>query len=337
MEHILDKDFVLKTAARTLADNLGLSISASSKILDILSDLFGEIDFISSKNNLSVTIVDNDIIIRNFTGCKELAGCQKSSIMQYIRSIKKLMGFSGKDLLHIHSNDIRRFLLDYERTVSKITADNCRRNLNVFFQFMEDEGYIPKNPCKRIPKIKEEIKYKRFYTDLEMEHMRDNCHTKQETALIDLLLCTGLRVSEVSHIRLPEIDWERRTIIIHGKGNKDRIVPFTVRCKKHLQEFLIERGIKTSQFLFCSGRNPHRNLKNYSIQRIVKRIGSRANLPDITVHCFRRWLACDLNRKGMDFTVIQAILGHSSFQTTQRHYLDKNPDKMQYLYNLLVS
>lgn len=206
-----------------------------------------------------------------------------------------------------------------------------------FFQFLEDEEYITKNPVRKIPRIKEDIRYKRFYTDLEIESMRDACLDKRELAIVDLLISTGLRVSEVSGILLTEIDWERRTAIIHGKGGRDRVVPFSIRCKKHLQEYLLERGINITPYLFCSLKKPYRKLGKDSINRIVKDIGIRVGLPDITVHCFRRWLASDLNKKGVDPTIIQEILGHSSFETTQKHYLSKVCDKISYIHNIYAS
>ena len=130
--------------------------------------------------------------------------------------------------------------------------------------------------------------------------MRDACIDKRELALIDLLISTGLRVSEISNVALSEIDWENRVIIIHGKGGKDRVVPFSVRCKKHMQEYLMERGRYLSHFLFCSNKKPYNKLCKGSINKIVKNIGTRVGLPEITVHCFRRWLASDLNKKGVD-------------------------------------
>ena len=247
-----------------------------------------------------------------------------------------MLRFYQKDLINITTDDVRRFLLNYEKTVCKTTANNCRRNLNIFFQFMEDEEYIIKNPVKKIPKIKEGKKYKRFYTDLEIESMRDACIDRRELALIDLLISSGLRVSEVSNIMLTEIDWESRTIIIHGKGDKDRIVPFTVRCKKHLQEYLLERG-KISEYLFCAYKKPYNKLSTGTINKIVKTVGTRIGLPDITVHCFRRWLASDLNKKSVDPTIIQEILGHASFETTQKHYLSKSYDKMSYIHNIYAA
>lgn len=333
----IDKDYLFKTITRSIYDELELNQYQMNVIMNTLTSVFKDIEFSSSKNMLSINKSSNDIIIKNFSGCKILAGIAKSSIEQYVLSVNKLIEYTKKDLINTTTDDIRKYLLFYQKTVSKSTADNRRRNLSTFFQFMEDEGYIQKNPCKRISKIKEDIKFKRFYNDMEIETMRDCSKTKKEIALIDLLCCTGMRVSEVSNIKVSEINWENRTIVIHGKGNKDRIVPFTVRCKKHLQEFILDRGTNLSKYLFCTSKNPHGKLSKSSIQKIVKDVGKRANLPDITVHCFRRWLASDLNRKGMESTLIQEILGHTSFETTRKHYLDKSIDKMQYTYNLFVS
>ncbi len=332
-EAIIDKDYLFKTVTRIMGEEMQFTNIQMHQSMNILTTVFSNVDFVSSKNMLSVDRCQNSIILKNFTGCKKMSGVKESSINQYLYSISSLLHFCNKQLIDFTTDDIRRFLLYYEKTVCKTTANNCRRNLNVFFQFMEDEEYIKKNPMKKIPNIKEDIKYKRFYTDLEIESMRDACVNKRELALIDLLISTGLRVSEVSNILVSDISWEQRTIIVHGKGSKDRIVPFSIRCKKHLQEYLIER-IYNGEFLFCSMRKPYNKLTKASINQIVKSIGSRVGLPNITVHCFRRWLASDLNKKGIDPTIIQSILGHSSFETTQKHYLSKSYDKISYIHNI---
>lgn len=336
-EKSINKDYLFKTAATIICEEMHFSNIQMRRFINILTEVFAGIDCISSKNELSLERCQDTIIIKNFIGCKKMSGVKDNSIDQYVRSIMALLDFCKKDLISVCTDDIRRYLLYYEKNVCKTTADNCRRNLNVFFQFMEDEGYISKNPVKRIPKIKEEKRIKRFYTDLEIESMRDACKNTRELALIDLLISTGLRVSEVSSILLSEINWDKRTIIIHGKGGKDRVVPFSVRCKKHMQEYIIERGINLSPFLFCAYKKPYSKLCKGSISKIVKDIGIRVELPNITVHSFRRWLASDLNKKGVDPTAIQEILGHSSFETTQKHYLDKSTNKICYIHNIYAS
>lgn len=330
----IDKENLLKMAVRILSDELHFDNEQAHRIMNIFTTIFEDVDFIATEYMLSVDKCQNEIIIKNFMGCKKMSGIKDSSIEQYIISVSTLLRFINKNLVDIDTNDIRRFILQYEQSVSKVTANNCRRNLNVFFQFMEDEGYIIKNPVKRIPKIKEEKRLKRFYTDFEIESMRDACENKRELAIIDLLISTGLRVSEVSNILLSEINWEERTIIIHGKGDKDRIVPFSVRCKKHLQEYLLERGIFISDYLFCSFKKPYNKLGTESINKVVQKIGSRVGLPKITVHCFRRYMASDLNKKDVSPIVIQRILGHSSFETTQKHYLSDSQDKISYIHNV---
>ncbi len=337
MNQKIDKDYLFKTVVRIMGEEMHFDNKQMHKSINILTSVFSDVDFISSKNFLSTERCKDTIIIKNFMGCKKMSGVKENSIEQYLLSVNSLSNFCRKELIDISTDDIRRFLLFYEKSVCKTTADNCRRNLNVFFQFMEDEEYIRKNPVKKIPKIKEEIKYKRFYTDLEIESMRDACITRRELAIIDLLISTGLRVSEISNILLSDIDWENRMIIIHGKGSKDRFVPFSVRCKKHLQEYLSDRGRDISISLFCSMKKPYLKLGKSSINNIIKDVGKRVNLPDITVHCFRRWLASDLNKKGVDPAIIQEILGHSSFTTTQKHYLDKTTNKVCYMHNIYAS
>lgn len=335
--NVIDKDYLFKTVARIMGEEMHFTSIQMNQSISILTTVFSEVDFISSKKMLSTDSCPNITIIKNFIGCKTIEGIKEGSIKQYVGSVNNFLNFNKKDLITVTSDDVRRFLLVYEKRVCKTTADNCRRNLNIFFQFMEDEGYIQKNPVKKIPKIKDSIKYKRFYTDVEIESIRDACQTKKELALIDLLTSTGLRVSEVSNILISEIDFENRTIVIHGKGGKDRVVPISVRCKKHLQEYLLERGISLSSYLFCTSRKPYGRVASSSINNLLHIIGSRVGLPEITVHCFRRWFATSLNKRGADFTIIQAIMGHASFATTQKHYLDKSIQKIQYLYDLYVS
>lgn len=332
----IDKDYLFKVTVRMIGEEMHFNDMQMQKSINILTNVFSGVDFVSSQNMLSLDKCHNSTIIKNFCGCKRMGGLKDSTLEQYTYSISSLIRFTKKDLISITTDDIRRFLLNYEKNVCKTTANNCRRNLNVFFQFMEDEEYITKNPVKKIPRIKEEIKYKRFYTDLEIESMRDACKDKRELALIDLLISSGLRVSEVSNVLLSEINWDERTILIHGKGGKERIVPFSVRCKKHLQEYVTERDFK-GDYLFCSLRKPYKKISKSSIGKIIKEIGTRVGLPNITVHCFRRWLASDLSKKGADVTVIQDILGHASFETTQKHYLSKSYNKMTYVHNVYAS
>jgi len=333
----MDKDQLFRTIVRMMADQMDLSTTQMHQGLNILTNMFQNIELVCEKELPATFDNTNEMLIKNYLGCKRMQGCSESTLKAYYNTLITFERYSKKEFIHVDTNLIRRFLMDYESRVRRTTADNCRRNLNTFFQFLEDENYIAKNPCRRIPKIKDDSRIKRFYNDMEIETMRDCCNTKRELALVDLLISTGLRVSEVPKIRIDEIDWEQRTILIHGKGGKDRIVPFSTRCKKHLLEYIEDPSHGSSNYIFCSSHSPHYQLRKESVQQIIKTVGKRANLPQITVHCFRRWFATDLNKKGVEPAVIQQLLGHESFATTQKHYLDNPISKTIMAHNIYAA
>lgn len=332
----LEKEKLFNLVVVNSSYELGLSNTQSQQLFIILNKTFMDIELETSSCALDTEVVRNDILIRNFIGCKKLGGIKDSSIQAYVQTLKQFLDFRELVLLKTTTDDVRRFLLDYERKVSKRTADNARRNLNSFFQFLEDDGYIIKNPVKKIKQIKDPERIKKFYTDLEMEEMRDCCQNKRELAMVDFLMSTGLRVSELSNAKISDIDWNERMISVIGKGDKQRIIPFSQRANKHLQAYLNSRN-GDSEYLFCGYNSPYNKLSKYAINSQIKKIGSRAGLPNITVHCFRRWFASDLCKKGVDIEVIQYILGHSSFQTTSSYYIKNNIDKVKHMHNIYAN
>lgn len=275
-------------------------------------------------------------MIRAFVGCKKLGGIKDSTLKAYLCTLKQFLTYRELSLVNVTTNNIRDFLLTYETKASKRTVDNARRNLNSFFQFLEDEGYIEKNPCKRIKEIKTENHIKRFYTDLEMESMRDNCITKREIAIVDFLLSTGVRVSELGNIKLSDVNWNERTVSVIGKGDKERIIPFSARAKKHIDEYLNDRE-GDSIYLFCQSKVPYAKMSKGALTRTIHNIGDRAGLPDITIHCFRSWYASDLCKKGVDLDVVQYLLGHSSINTTLKCYVKNSLDKVRQIHEIYVN
>lgn len=92
------------------------------------------------------------------------------------------------------TDDLRSYLAEYQQinNCSKVTVDNIRRNLSSFFSWLEEEDYILKSPMRRIHKIKTKQQVKEIISDEMIEKMRDNCKTKRDLAIIDLLYSTGI-------------------------------------------------------------------------------------------------------------------------------------------------
>lgn len=320
----------------TILTNMNNSLSKSqmSILLSVLTSSFDSVDILPKETALSTSFADNTFYLETYLAVKKLAGLQKSTLNAYKYEIKRFLDETGCDVSKVETNTIRKYLYNRQKYTSNTTVDNTRRYLNCFFQFLVDEKYIDKNPLKPIPKIKEISKYIKFGNDYEIELLRDNCKTDRELALIDLLISTGLRVHEVSQIKLSDIDWNRRIILIHGKGAKDRVVPFSVRACKHLQDYLNNRK-QNSPYLFCRTRKPYDiEPSKAMINDLFVKIRNRTGVNDITIHGVRRWFATYMNNHGADSTVLQDIMGHASFSTTKKFYLDKNIQHITQVHNL---
>lgn len=311
-----------------------LSRDQSAMLLSVLTSALESVEVTPNETALSSAFADNNFYINTYLAVKKLAGLQESTLIAYEYEIKRFVDVTGCDIPRVETNTVRKYLYDRQKISSNKTVDNIRRYLNCFFQFLADEGYVPKNPVRQIPKIKDESRMARFGSDYEIELLRDNCKTDKELALMDLLISTGLRVHEVPQIKLTDINWDNRIILIHGKGAKDRIVPFSVRAAKHLQDYLQGRKEK-SVYLFCRTKKPFdEQMSKDTISSMFRRIRKRAGIKDITIHGVRRWFATYMNDHGADSTVLQDIMGHASFATTKKFYLDKNIQHITQVHSL---
>ena len=332
----VDKETLFKSVIQQYSELYPMTMNQGNDLLKVLTLVFEKVDMNIQEGALSTQITANEIIVKNFLGVKQLSGKRKSTVKAYKHAIDFFISNTGYDLINITTNDIRRFLLWYQNSgASMVTVNNARRVLNLLFQFMEDEGYIDRNPCKRISYIKCEKPIKRFYSDAEMECIRDACKTTRELAIVDFLQSTGVRVSELSNIKLSDVNFDKDIILIHGKGGKDRYVYMNARASKHVRDYIKERP--SGEYLFCGSHRPYDNLKKDTINHIISKIGARVDLPDITVHDFRRWFANDLNRKGVDIRIIQQLLGHESFTTTQNYYLQVDNEKARQAHNIFAN
>ncbi len=140
--------------------------------------------------------------------------------------------------------------------------------------------------------------------------VRDQC-------IIELALGTGLRVSELSALKLEEIDLKRggnSLVVRHGKGDKHRQVKFSSSLKTTIQEYLDYRA-SDSEYLFPSQRQDH--MFPTAIQKVFKKWAKHSGLPErFSVHSCRHFYASELLRVSKNLRLVQQQLGHSSPQTT---------------------
>ena len=115
------------------------------------------------------------------------------------------------------------------------------RCIKSIFKWTHEEGHIPKNPAAKLKEPKLGKRIPKFLSDLEIEHLREACHTTMEKALFEFFYSTGCRIGEVVKLNRDDIDFRYKFSIVHGKGDKEREVYFNTRCSIWLKRYLDER------------------------------------------------------------------------------------------------
>ena len=274
--------------------------------------------------------MENSKLIDKFLSAKKIEGCSIKTI-EYYRNIILKMTMSIKKLIKtITTEDLRKYLSDYkeENKSSLTTIDNMRRIFSSFFAWLEDENYIVKSPARRIHRVKTAKVMKNTFSDENIEQMRDLCKNDiRNLVLIELLLTTGMRVGELVNLNIPDINFEERSCIVLGKGNKQREVYFDAKTKIHLQEYLENRNDNETA-LFVSKNKPHQRLSISGIELIIRNIGKNINIDKAYPHKFRRTLATMAIDKGMPIEQVQKLLGHVKIETTM-HYAMVNQNNVK--------
>lgn len=276
---------------------------------------------IVKKSNESVPFeLSNEEFVDLFVAAKRVEGCSNKTLRYYLATIKKMTEKVGKHITQITTEDLRIYLSEYheENNCSKANIDNIRRILSSFFSWLEDEDYILKSPVRRIHKIKAAKTVKETYTDEMLETMRDNCNCLRDLAIIDMLASTGMRVGELVHLNIDDVDFENRECVVLGKGSKERPVYFDARTKIHLKNYLETRN-DNNPALFVSLLKPYNRLEISGVEIRLRELGRKLEINKVHPHKFRRTLATRAIDKGMPIEQVQKLLGHSKIDTTMQY------------------
>ena len=148
----------------------------------------------------------------------------------------KLLQYLNKPLDKITEDDLFLYLACYRKTknISNSYLDNMRLVFSSFFTWLNNKGYITKNPTMGLEPIKSEKKIKKPFSDEELERLRRACTQDRDIALIEFLYSTGVRASELVSLNRSDIDFCEKNAIVYGKGNKEREVYLTATASLYL-------------------------------------------------------------------------------------------------------
>lgn len=277
-----------------------------------------------TRETTEIAIVDGDrnlALIKRFLMAKTVAGRTERTLGQYKNILLKVNSDMGKDFLALEPDDIRMYLAK-KLVVDKVSAVGCNniwRVMSSFYGFLVKEELISKNPMLKVDTVKQPKVKKQAFTDDEVEKIRNSCKNLRDKALIETLLSTWCRVSEVEQMDIRDINRDG-SMMVRGKGQKDRIVYLNAKAKYAITEYLEARTDK-NEALFVSLDKPYDRLKKSAIEIVTRSIGKRTGIDKCHPHRFRRTGATFALRSGMPIELVSKLLGHEDLSTTQI-YLD---------------
>ena len=197
-------------------------------------------------------------------------------------------------------------------------------------RFLEKEELIDKNPMLKVESVKSEQVIKEAFSSEDMEKLRLAArNSARESALIEFLYATGMRVDELTKLKWEDIDVRKMSLTVRGKGRKERKVLFSEKAAFYMDTYFEERMKKEGRSrqemmerpLFADmRRNPdthdYEAIKNNGIRMILRKLGSEAGVKKCHPHRFRRTFATDAINHGMPLEKLRVLMGHKNYDTT---------------------
>lgn len=250
------------------------------------------------------------------------------------------------DFKKVTIEEARAYLL--ELNTKGLKNSSIKQNiaaLKHFYKFLYSNNYINEDVFEFISSPKIGLRLPDFLTDKEIKQLfkankeRTDELVNRDQAIIELLFSSGLRASELVNLKLKDVDFANRILIILGKGNKERVVPFTVSCQNSLEKYikttrqvLINKMFENNiEYVFLNSKGNKLTTRGleFILKSIEKKSGCYMNLHP---HKLRHSFATKLLSNGADLRMIQELLGHESIGTTQI-YTHVTFNEMQKTYN----
>lgn len=264
-----------------------------------------------------------DDLLECYLGALSVQCRSEKTIARYKYELERMMQGVGVPTRQITVYHLRGYLAhERERGIADSTLEGLRQVFSAYFNWLQREALIERNPATNLGSVKVAKKEKPRYSEIDMERLNRACENKRDLAILHFLASSGCRISEMCELNRDAVDLERLECIVHGKGNKERVVYLSEVAGMAIREYLASRT-DGYEALFV-GRLGER-LQPGVVRFMLNSLGKAAGVEHVHPHRFRRTLATELSRRGMAIQEISRILGHEKIDTSLK-YLDMNND-----------
>lgn len=270
----------------------------------------------------------NDLILKFLDYLEYEKHFSKLTVLNYQKDLENFESFLKSENINTFSidvNTIRKYLTHLHNKLSKRSICRHISSLRTFFKYVCQKKYIKNNPMILIQNPKTDKVLPKFLYNEELDNLLNipDISTNEgirDKLIIEMFYSTGIRVSELSNLKISDIDFSDQKILILGKGNKERIVLYGKKCSDLLNLYLNKARPNLldgdSPYLFV-GKRINR-LNENAIRLILKRILKQSGLEiKLSPHVIRHTFATDLLNNGADLRTVQELLGHENLKTTE--------------------
>lgn len=267
-------------------------------------------------------------------------GLSNNSISSYTSDINKLVNYLNEhniktDSINIKDSTIQEFIYDAAKSLNARSQSRLISALRGFFDYLVFEDYRKTNPLELIESPKIGRKLPDTLSIKEIDNLISSIDLskpqgERNRAIIETLYSCGLRVSELTNLKISDLFFEEGFIKVTGKGNKQRFVPISSLTQKYIELYINEvrphipivENYRDILFLNRRGKQ----LTRAMIFTIVKQLAEKTGInKTISPHTFRHSFATHLLENGADLRAIQLMLGHESITTTEIYmHVDKS-------------
>lgn len=282
-------------------------------------------------DNNSMNFTEDEDLLAFLNYLKDNRNYSDLTIRSYQIDVRHFLSFLQEENIPkkaLQRGDIRAYLLTLQK--KRLEPSSIQRKLSSlrhFYRFLVLYRDYPKNPFNLVSAPKKSKKLPEFFshdeitTLLDENQKRTDFFQKRDQAIMELLFASGLRASELIHLKFQDIQFQEKTILVVGKGNKQRLVHFNDVAKEALLDYqrftriLLLGDKEDTGVVFLNQKGDM--LTERGLEYIVEEASKKANFPlRIYPHMFRHSFATELMNNGADIRIIKELLGHSSVSTT---------------------